>query len=107
MACLAEGVSPVSYLLRTAMTSISSSAHGAARAATWKAERAGLLGWVGVPKNFTYSDCMPAKSSLPVAGSGTEEDGHLDDVLHVEALLLEERPGSLAKMLAAWALVSP
>ena len=35
---------PQNYLLRTAITSISTRAQGAARAATWKALRAGLLG---------------------------------------------------------------
>ncbi len=36
----------------TAMTSISTSAPGAANAATCMAERAGLLGWSLVPKNW-------------------------------------------------------
>lgn len=36
----------------TAMTSISTSAPGAAKAATCMAERAGLFGWSLVPKNW-------------------------------------------------------
>jgi hypothetical protein len=45
-------LSKVSYLERTAITSISTSPHGAANAATCIALRAGLLGWSLVPKNW-------------------------------------------------------
>ena len=45
-----------SYLERTAITSISTSAHGAANAATCIALRAGLLGWSFVPVSYTHLD---------------------------------------------------
>lgn len=58
------------YFERTAITSISANAHGAANAATCIAALAGLLGCSAVPKYCVYAACSPAKSSFPsFAGS--------------------------------------
>src|SRR3954471_4070171 len=71
-ALLLHGRSPRQFFL-TATNSISTRAPGVARP-TWTVERAGLLGWVGVPKRLDHSAFMAGKLILPpLLGSATRK----------------------------------